>query len=62
MSEEYDYLVCGWEDCLRSFADKVALRKHAYDIHTAEATVKTDEGTRKEMRAPSLYPIVLQIL
>jgi hypothetical protein len=31
-----DHLVCDWEDCLKSFADKATSRKHTFNIHTAE--------------------------
>ena len=36
MFEKPDHLVCDWEDCLKSFADKATLRKHIFNIHITE--------------------------
>lgn len=57
MSEKSDHFVCDWEDCSKSFADKADLRKHVYNIHTAEVIVKINEGTRKKMSSPIISPI-----
>jgi hypothetical protein len=45
MSDKSGQIACDIEDCLKSFADKAVLRKHDYDFHTAEVTVKINEGS-----------------
>lgn len=45
MSANSDQLVCDWDGCSSSFAGISNLRRHVYDNHTPEVTVRINEET-----------------
>ncbi|KAG1141582.1 hypothetical protein G6F37_008379 [Rhizopus arrhizus] len=60
MFEKPDHLVCDWEDCLKSFADKATSRKHIFNIHTAEQSKlmkkrKSDFSSTVSIKLPKVY-------